>query len=326
MIVSKNGSLIINGITALEKNKLSTIIECHLDLLGPVSIDTAQTISQWIKSNVKLNDNNDVDSLKYILANYLNDNTTTLVIPSYENKGSEKLATVNDDHFIEFSLDRIGPPSIIMAIALWIDSLDYNVKTTINGINPIWLSTLYPNKLLKLKKPVKYINLRSKEKSEVIFNDKFDYNSDDMTYQVKSIVNGVPVVETMTQYQLENQSKMVPYIAIHTSENKETNTVDNIYDVYIENDYVMAAIMNLMPTCSYIDVNSDIVEPLLIVNEKYKETATYKIGQIIQIHLTKDLNQPNTSNIETMSIKEAIKQLVELADERGLDSLIGISK
>lgn len=326
MIVSKNGSLIINGITVIEKNKLSTIIECHLDLLGPVSIDTARTISQWIKSNVKLNDNNDVDSLKYILANYLNDNTTTLVIPSYANKESEKLATVNNDHFIEFSLDRIGPPSIIMAIALWIDSLDYNVKTTINGINPIWLSTLYPNKLLDLKKPVKYINLKSKEESEIIFNNKLDYNSDDMTYQVETIINNKPVVETMTQYQLENQSKIVPYIAVHTLENKEENTVDNIYDVYIENDYVMAAIVNLMPTCSFIDVDSYIDRPLLIVNEKYKPIATYEIGQIIQVHLTKDLNHETTSTIETMTIKEAIKQLVDLADVRGLDALIDIRK
>lgn len=338
IIESTENALSINGIKVLTQTQLRYFNNTTVDgyLFKTVSMDIAKEISYWIKKYLKLDTANDINNIKYILSTQTTDKPNTFIAQANPEKDLEQLAIVNADRSIDFSISGFCETDVMIALALWIDSLDENSETTINGIDPLFVFNRHPDSLDKLSNennPVKYINLKTKEESEIIYssefeikNTPFDDNDVEVKHQVKSIVNGVPVVETMTQYQLENQSKMVPYIAIHTSENKETNTVDNIYDVYIENDYVMTAIMNLMPTCSYIDVNSDIVEPLLIVNEKYKETATYKIGQIIQIHLTKDLNQPNTSNIETMSIKEAIKQLVELADERGLDSLIGISK
>lgn len=338
IIDSTENALSINGIKVLVQTQIryfnNTAVDAYLIRTVPMAI--AKEISCWIKKYLKLDTSVGIDNIKYILSTQTTEKPNTFIAQATPEKNLEQLAIVNADRSIDFSMSGICTPDVMIALALWIDSLDENYETTINGIDPLFVFSRNLNNLDKLpyeNNPVKYINLKTKEELEIIYSadseiktTPFDNNDVDVKHQIKSIVNGVPVVETMTQYQLENQSKIVPYIAVHTLENKEENTVDNIYDVYIENDYVMAAILNLMPTCSFIDVSPDIDNPLLIVNEKYKEIATYEIGQIIQIHLTKDLNHEATSTIETMTIKEAIKQLVDLADERGLDALIDIRK
>lgn len=338
IIHSNEKSLSVNGIKLLEQTQIQYFNNTAVDayLIKTVTMDIAKEISHWIKKYLKLDATIGVDNIKYILSTQTTDKPNTFIAQATPEKDLEQLAIVNADRSIDFSLSGIYTQDVMIALALWIDSLDESYETTINGIDPLFVFSrnLYIlDKLPNENNPVKYINLKTKEELEIIYSadseikhTPFDDNDVEVKHQVKSIVNGVPVVETMTQYQLKNQSKIVPYIAVHTIEYKEENSVENIYDVYIENDYVMAAILNLMPTCSFIDIASDIDNPVLIVNEKYKPIATYEIGQIIQVHLTKDLNHEATSTIETMTIKEAIKQLVDLADERGLDALIDIRK
>lgn len=335
IVESTEKALSINGIKILEQTQLqyfnNTAVDCYL--VKTVSMDIAKEISCWIKKYLKLDTSVGINNIKYILSTQTTDKPNTFIAQATPEKDLEQLAIVNADRSIDFSMSGICMPDVMIALALWIDSLDANSKTNVNGIDPLFMFSRKLDKIPNTNNPVKYINLETKEESEIIYNvdfeiknTPFDDHDVEVKHQVRSIVNGAPAIELMSQYQLENQSKIVPYIAVHTSENKKENTINHIYDVYIENDYVMAAILNLMPTCSYIDVQYYVDKPLLIVNEKHKEIAKYEIGQIIQIHLTKDLNHEDTSTIETMTIKEAIKQLVDLADERGLDTLIDIRK
>lgn len=317
IVESTENALSINGLKVLEPVKLfnNTSIECHL--MRSLSMDMAKEVSCWIKKYVTVKNKRSIENVKYLLAISQAAGEPKQFI--YKNT----LATLNADHSIKFNI--VGPvqASFLIALSIWIDSLDTNIKCEINGFESSQDLHIFKNEENKaaFAKTIPPLDAISLSKFIEFTNKEAMYI--DLKSNVETNIN--PLAELTAK----PQNTVVPFICTH-KEIDENKKIKFTYFVYIQNEYVIDAILLADATISNIanklKVNPKTGAPALMINYKFEEPVTYDIGQIIKITIPEELKQPSASPIETMTIRDAIAHLVELSEKRGLDSLVGISE